>query len=265
MSDGSNNDAERQRQLEVQLQVDASVTEHAPAGGTSSIPVPTPGNVAKPNTLARNLVSELSKVTYKEQHEEEFERSLEYVRVQRKILDCLQKHDTILTARAAYTMTRAIVPQGQLPEPMQALRLCYYMRSLGYDTFASIKNVRDPTNRATTAMLRLLVANPASETRGVGYDHLYWMQYIESGAVFSKPYKALSPSRPQLGTRGRLIAHTLDMGPSFTADLINAQLEEVGPEPVSLRGGGTQPLNPLDPAEDAEAWRPAYEAQRSPH
>ncbi|KZM23583.1 hypothetical protein ST47_g5267 [Ascochyta rabiei] len=257
--------AERQRQLELQLQLDILVAQPAPTGGASSIPVPVPGNVARPNIPIHNLFSILPKVTYTEQHEEEFERSLEYIGVQRKILRALDRHDTVLTAKAAYTWTRASAPNGRLPRPKHALRLCYYMRSLGYDTFASVKNIRDSASRVTKSMLRLLVANPNSETRGVGYDYLYWMQYIGSGAVVPKPYKALSHSRPHLGSRGCFVADALDMERSFPAELINAQLEEVGSEPVHIRGGEAQPSHPLHPGEDAEEGRAAYVAPSSPH
>ncbi|UPX12882.1 uncharacterized protein EKO05_0003417 [Ascochyta rabiei] len=256
---------ERQRQLELQLQLDILVAQPAPTGGASSIPVPVPGNVARPNIPIHNLFSILPKVTYTEQHEEEFERSLEYIGVQRKILRALDRHDTVLTAKAAYTWTRASAPNGRLPRPKHALRLCYYMRSLGYDTFASVKNIRDSASRVTKSMLRLLVANPNSETRGVGYDYLYWMQYIGSGAVVPKPYKALSHSRPHLGSRGCFVADALDMERSFPAELINAQLEEVGSEPVHIRGGEAQPSHPLHPGEDAEEGRAAYVAPSSPH
>ncbi|KAL1592877.1 hypothetical protein SLS59_009519 [Nothophoma quercina] len=134
-------------------------------------------------------ISVLPRARYKEQHEENFHRSLEYVHIQNKILAALVKHDTILTAREAYKWTSRIGCPGIRPQPLQALRLCYYMRSLGYETYAHVKADIDPRTARQRAMLQLLVANAKSEERGIGHDHLYWAQNLNTNEVVKKAYK----------------------------------------------------------------------------
>ncbi|KAF2628130.1 hypothetical protein BU25DRAFT_40544 [Macroventuria anomochaeta] len=175
------------------------LSQHENAGTAAS---PLNGLAQEVQTLARelsqgrrlevpasSLIPTLPKTPYKEQFEKEFERSPEYVQVQRQILKAIEKHDIALTSKEAYKWTSNSVPKGQRPQPLQALRLCYYMRSLGYDTFATIKTSCDPGNGTKITALRLLVANPDSEKRGLGHDHLYWAQDIRTGEAVSKAYK----------------------------------------------------------------------------
>jgi hypothetical protein len=138
-----------------------------------SNPRPNPRPVPRPirRQPARTVVPLLLVPAYREQHEAEFERSLEYVQVQVKILKALEEHDTVLDPQTAYTWTLEIAPPGKTPEFLQALRLCYYMRSYGYDTYASIRRYNNP--EYCGSIIRLLLADPKSEQRGVGYDHLY--------------------------------------------------------------------------------------------
>lgn len=160
-------------------------------------PIPRPVPRPVPREPARTLVPLLPVPSYREQDEAEFERSLEYVQVQVKILKALEENDTVLDAHTAYTWTLEIAPPGEMPEPLQALRLCYYMRSHGYDTYASIRTSNDPENR--DSMIRLLLVDPKSDQRGVGYDHLYWYQDWETGEILHEPHKILQ-SEPTAAT-----------------------------------------------------------------
>ncbi|KAF1925562.1 uncharacterized protein M421DRAFT_7822 [Didymella exigua CBS 183.55] len=154
----------------------------------------------------------LRQIAYREQHEKEFERSLEYIQIQCRILKYSDKHDTEITPRQAYKWTANTVPRTQRPQPVQALRLCYYIRSLGFDTYADIKPSQDPETGIDDTALRLFVANPASEKRGLGHDHLYWYQRLRTGEVISKPYQLRRSERPRL---------RLDTGSDINTDTIN--------------------------------------------
>lgn len=168
-------------------------------------PLPT----AMPND---EYVPILRKTAYREQQEKKFERSLEYVQIQCKILKYLDSQGAALTPRQAYKWTLNVAPGTQQPQPVQALRICYYMRSLGFDTFAVIVPSHDPENGVDDTMLRLFIANSGSEKRGQGYDHLYWVQRIATGEVISKPYQLQRSEKPQL---------SLDVGPAFNTDTMN--------------------------------------------
>lgn len=164
------------------------------------------------------LVPILRRTTYKEQHEKEFERSLEYVQVQCRILKHLDKQNIAITPRQAYKWTVNIVPRSQQPQPIQALRLCYYMRSLGFDTFANIKPSHDSENGTDTTMLRLFVVNPKSEKRGLGHDHLYWVQGVRTGEIIPNAYRLQRSGTSTMARRPRL---RLDVGPVGSTDTIN--------------------------------------------
>ena len=179
-------------------------------------PVPRPIPRLKSREPARTLVPLLPVPSYREQDEAEFERSLEYVQVQVKILKALEENDTVLDAHTAYTWTLEIAPPGETPEPLQALRLCYYMRSHGYDTYASIRTSNDPENR--DSMIRLLLVDPKSDQRGVGYDHLYWYQDCETGEILHEPYKILrSESTAATSEHDPRLTITADDSESFMA------------------------------------------------
>ncbi|KAF3008475.1 hypothetical protein E8E13_004582 [Curvularia kusanoi] len=164
----------------------------SPGNGES---IPTPNQ-----TLARTIVPFLPTPVYREQHEAEFERSLNYVEVQNKILWSLETYDTYLSPISAYAWTCNIVPGRQWPKPLHALRLCYYMRSLGYDTYAVIETTESAEPDHKITLLNLLVADPDSEKRGVKHDHLYWRQDIATGWAIPEPYKCASRPACTLGT-----------------------------------------------------------------
>jgi hypothetical protein len=188
-------------------------------GGAAPATVPRPKLLTTPEISVNSVVPTLPKTQYKEQHEKEFERSLRYVHIQCEILQALEKHDTALTTRDAYKWTSRIVPDGQWPQPLQALRLCYYMRSLGYETYANIKTSYDPDNGGQTTGLRLLIVNPNSEERGMGHDHLYWAQDVNTGEVVSKAYK-LQRQIAQASNDVRRNAEVPDFGPPFNTEMI---------------------------------------------
>ena len=158
---------------------------------TPSRPAPRPNPRPEPREPARTVVPFLPVPAYREQHEAEFERSLEYVQVQIKILKALEENDTVLDPKTAYEWTLEIAPQDEMPEPVQALRLCYYMRSHGYDTYALFKKSDDPEYHELT--LRLLLVDPKSEKRGVGHDFVYWVQDCDTADIIHEPYKVMWP------------------------------------------------------------------------
>jgi hypothetical protein len=165
---------------------------------------------------------------YREQHEKEFERSFEYLQIQRRILKYVDKRGTAITAQQAYKWTANIVAKYHTPQPIQALRLCYYMRSFGFDTFAVIKPTCDPETGVDDTSLKLFVANPNSKQRGMGHDHLYWAQRIGTGKVTVRPYDTERSTRPRL---------RIDIGPPLT-DTINQAFEDRFGGMVRMRGRG---------------------------
>lgn len=172
---------------------------------------------------------------YNEQSEKDFERSLEYVHVQRRILKYLEKYDIALDARTAYTWT-CDSATGQRPEPLQALRLCYYMRSLGFDTFANIECFASPRSERKTTTLILSIANPNSETHDVARNHIYWAQNITTGEVYPKAYK-LRRHGASDGSSVRRPLLAVNTGSSFNASEIMQQVDQQQSRSVQMRGG----------------------------
>lgn len=186
------------------------------------------------NAPIQVVIPTLPATTYKEQSEKEFERSFAYVHVQCKILKSLEDR-IALTPRTAYFWTSEIVPKDRWPEPLQALRLCYYMRSLGCDTYAHISTTPLDNGCKTTRLL-LLIADPYSEQRGPGYDYVYWAQDIRTGAAVIRAYKA----RPQNAQDGSSVSRpvlTLDTGSSFNANVVVQQVGQPQNGSVHMRGG----------------------------
>jgi len=172
---------------------------------------------------------------YNEQSEKDVERSLEYVHVQRRILKYLEKYDIALDARTAYTWT-CDSATGQWPEPLQALRLCYYMRSLGFDTFANIECFVSPRTERKTTTLFLCIANPNSETCDVARNHIYWAQNITTGEVYPKAYKLRHQGASNRNSvRRPLLA--VNTGSSFNASEIIQQVDQQQSRSVQMRGG----------------------------
>lgn len=172
----------------------------------SSATVATMETTARPRT-ARRLAKEeprlaitttsslLPLTTYNEKNESRA-RALPYVTVQRVLLSWLGKHasDT-LTPRQARRWTQAIQPNTRKPGAQDALRLCYYMASQGFDTYAKLKD----------RSIVLFVANQASSVRGEDYDHIYWKQNFKTNVIESVALSTL-PSRPTRTSRRNAIA-----------------------------------------------------------
>lgn len=154
---------------------------------------------------ATTLVSKLRKSPYKEPMDST-ERSLAYVTVQCAMLKYLNKapSDT-LTSRKARSWTQAIEPNDKMPLAKDALRLCYYMRSQGFDTYASLEG----------STVCLFVVDPDG-----GYDSMYWRQNFQTNEI---TYLAPSELRNNSGRRNAMVAghssepHFVDLDALFGA------------------------------------------------
>lgn len=129
--------------------------------------VPRTINVRKPIVT---IVSALPKTVYTdEEHTKNRPPTLKYLQVQLQVLDYLRTNaaDSI-TPTQAHRWTQTVDPGGY-GEPLahEALRLCYYMRSQGFDVYAKF---------FFSKTFELFVVNQLSNIRGEGYDHLYWRQ-----------------------------------------------------------------------------------------
>lgn len=71
----------------------------------------------------------------------------------------------------------------------EALRLCYYMRSQGYDVYAKIEG----------KVIHLYVANQRSYIRDKQHDMLYWKQNFATNASAS-----VAPSAPRAARRNAM-------------------------------------------------------------
>lgn len=142
-----------------------------PTGVMSTPPIPHENNVTAPQRGPKKpvttLVSMLPKTTYNETDEaEDTVRSLAYIRIQLQLLQWLGLHasDT-LTVRQAYYWTENIA-EDKHPQAKDALRLCYYMRSQGFDTYAKFQKSR----------MSLYIASQPTEVTSPKSDRLYWCQ-----------------------------------------------------------------------------------------
>lgn len=142
-----------------------------PTGVMSTPPIPLENNVTAPQRGPKKpvttLVSMLPKTAYNETDEAEgIVRSLAYIRIQLQLLQWLGLHasDT-LTVRQAYYWTENIA-EDKHPQAKDALRLCYYMRSQGFDTYAKFQKSR----------MSLYIASQPTEVTSPKSDRLYWCQ-----------------------------------------------------------------------------------------
>jgi hypothetical protein len=146
----------------------------------------------RPSTLRSNtikgpvvtLVSTLPPTTYKEQDDSKSSlNTLAYIRVQRALLRYLENHSAdSLTPRQARKWTEEIDPAANKdPKTADALRLCYYMRSQGYDVFGLVKS------GAILLYCRIL---------GGDQDVLYWKQNFATNQVeYAAPASQRAPRR----------------------------------------------------------------------
>ncbi|KAG9191169.1 hypothetical protein G6011_09257 [Alternaria panax] len=139
-------------------------TPLAPAERNVTAPARAQRRSRKPVTT---LVSMLPKTTYNEADETEGTvRSPTYVRVQCQLLQWLGLHasDT-LTVQQAHSWTENIA-KDKHPQAKDALRLCYYMRSQGFDTYAEFQKNK----------MSLYIANQDPEVGSPMPELLYWNQ-----------------------------------------------------------------------------------------
>ncbi|KAF2824933.1 hypothetical protein CC86DRAFT_326263 [Ophiobolus disseminans] len=114
------------------------------------------------------IVSALPPTTYMDE-EDKTPKSLGYLKAQHAALDRLNKNAADqLTASVACGLTQSIDPNTQEPTAAEALRLCFYMRSIGYDVYHEIED--------KTQSLTLYIVNQRSHIRSRKYDRPYWHQ-----------------------------------------------------------------------------------------
>ncbi|KAH9873084.1 hypothetical protein J1614_005481 [Plenodomus biglobosus] len=143
------------------------------------------------------LINTLPRTQYADQ-EDSAEKTLEYVTVQRAVLDYLGKRasDT-LSPRQACAWTQAIEPMTKEPTPKDALRLCYYMRSQGFDTYAEVKD--------TVVSLFVADQEGKDDADARGRDMPYWKQDIPTHEVL---YSVSSATRNGSGRRNAIVSHS---------------------------------------------------------
>ncbi|KAF2114517.1 hypothetical protein BDV96DRAFT_100206 [Lophiotrema nucula] len=133
-----------------------------------------------------SLHSVLDKTPY---DDTETEKSRDFIAVQLKILSWLDKNAAVdLRPATARKWTELLIPNHQTATPQQALQLCYYMRKIGFNTFARLDDNE----------LSLYIAEWHEYERNSQWDVAYWQQDIKTGAV-----KEALQGRTQPGNRRR--------------------------------------------------------------
>lgn len=185
---------------------------------------------------ATTLVSALPKTLYQESSDST-QRTLAYVMVQRAVLKYQDKRpaDT-LSARQARSWTQAIEPKNKMPDAKDALLLCYYMRSQGFDTYAKFE-------RSTVGLYVVDQDGDSGGTRGE--DSVYWRQNFLTNEI---TYLASSQPRTHTGRRNAIVAGN-------TSQLRLMELDEVFGE---MRGsdsyaGIPESVNSYEVDNEAEA------------
>ncbi|KAF2264929.1 hypothetical protein CC78DRAFT_215420 [Lojkania enalia] len=146
----------------------------------------------------------LPSTPYRDEHDSNgFTKREGYRSVQRSILAWLDRHTTDdLTAQLAYHWTQEVDPETCLPSPQEAVALCYYMRSLHFNTYVRFKKDKDE--------FACFIANPETIRRGTVNDKFYWKQDLKTGVIerppratrrrgaisFEAPTNLLAPSSP---------------------------------------------------------------------
>ncbi|KAF2001730.1 hypothetical protein P154DRAFT_533624 [Amniculicola lignicola CBS 123094] len=124
--------------------------------------------------------SVLPKTPYSEA-DDKSERTLPYVSAQVRLLKYLSKHGTDkLGIPYLHKLTSSINPgPNNEPSPAEAIKFCYYMRSLGVDVYSRLS--LDKTT------IKLFLAN------GIGIDKAYWQQDLQTEEV---KQRRAAPPRP---------------------------------------------------------------------
>ncbi|KAH7082075.1 hypothetical protein FB567DRAFT_97682 [Paraphoma chrysanthemicola] len=135
------------------------------------------------------LVPMLPKTTYKDEDDTKgTPKTLAYAMAQLAVLKYLDRHASdSLSPYQARKWTQAIELTSKEPKAEEALRLCYYMRSQGYDTGAIIEQ--------GAKSILLYVANPHSTPNKMPY----WKQDTSTNQVqFMAPSPLRQPRRNAL-------------------------------------------------------------------
>jgi hypothetical protein len=143
---------------------------------------PTSNVLGEPRKPVITLASALPTTSYNEQNETTGSvRTIAYVKVQCALLKYLEtRASDSLTAQQARQWTQAIDPTGhRRPKAADALKLCYYMRSQGYNVYATIQNKE---------ILLCIVTLQ-------GFHALYWAQSITTNMV--RDIEDQTPYRPR--------------------------------------------------------------------
>ncbi|KAF2020635.1 hypothetical protein BU24DRAFT_416311 [Aaosphaeria arxii CBS 175.79] len=128
-----------------------------------------------------------------------------YVHVQVRILQYLQ-HSAAedLSQAQAHSWTERISPDG-CPTVAEAVRLCYYMRELGFDTYSKLMVELDE--------LRLYIANKHvlfRDPERPNIDRIYWRQNLKTGSIAVIDTSPEPTMRPRT-RRGAIGGGTLDL------------------------------------------------------
>ncbi|KAJ4304533.1 hypothetical protein N0V90_000059 [Kalmusia sp. IMI 367209] len=141
-----------------------------------------------PSRVPVTLVSTLPPTTYKEEDHPKVRRTDGYISAQILVLNFLDAHATDqLTAVQAQFFTENISLQDG-PTVKHAVELCYYMRSLHFDTYAKFS---PHENR-----VKLYVANQDSYDRS--NDYVYWEQSMKTGRIIKRHSRGRRNALPNI-------------------------------------------------------------------
>ncbi|KAF1971292.1 hypothetical protein BU23DRAFT_570067 [Bimuria novae-zelandiae CBS 107.79] len=148
--------------------------------------------------LAFTIASVLPKCAYKEEWEPKERFTDAYISTQVQVLDYLSKHAADeLTVAQAYFFTENAGTKPYGPTAKQAVEICYFMRSFGFDVYLKMA----PREKK----IRLFLADRNALTRE--QDHLYWEQNLKTGKIASltrvTQAARRSRSRSRLQSRAR--------------------------------------------------------------
>lgn len=134
-------------------------------------------NTRKPHEIVppTTLVSALPATTYND-GEDKSPKSVTYLRAQQAALQYLgKKAADQATPVDLALLTQRIEPSTKEPTAKEALRLCYYMRSKGFDVYHHL----DPKSQTMT----LYIINQLSHVRSRKHDRAYWQQNFSTNRI----------------------------------------------------------------------------------
>ncbi|CAE7014114.1 hypothetical protein P3342_003886 [Pyrenophora teres f. teres] len=196
----------------------------------------------EPKKPMTTVLSLLPKTTYKEANGAEgTEDTLAYLKVQQEVLKYLDtKPADTLTAQQACHWTEAISPNKH-PRAQDALRLCYYMRSQTFDTYADIKN----------GSISLYVVNQDTTVRGSHTDMVYWRQSITDNEIIHRDTPAPTAGRRSFGVLEHVMTDLISRDHRF-ADLPDPHVPAHMASDARLVDSGLQEMLDEEDDEDDE-------------